>query len=54
TAGSTPAARLTDPRAVGPGLLVLAGGLVALAATRWLRTERDRNAYRRRYSATWS
>ncbi|WP_345672158.1 S1 family peptidase [Streptomyces similanensis] len=53
-AGSTPAARLTDPRAVGPGLLVLAGGLVALAATRWLRTERDRAAYRRRYSATWS
>ncbi|MEU7563511.1 S1 family peptidase [Streptomyces eurythermus] len=47
-------ARLTDVRNVGPGLLVIAGSLVALAATRYLRAERDRRAYRRRYSATWS
>ncbi|WP_416518923.1 S1 family peptidase [Streptomyces achromogenes] len=47
-------ARLTDVRNVGPGLLVVAGSLVALVATRYLRAERDRRAYRRRYSATWS
>ncbi|MFB6751084.1 S1 family peptidase [Streptomyces sp. NPDC056353] len=46
-------ARLTDRRNVGPGLLVVAGSLVALVATRWIRTEQDRKAYRRRYSATW-
>jgi hypothetical protein len=47
-------ARLTDPRNVGPGLLVIAGSLVALAATRFIRAEQDRKAYRRYYSATWS
>ncbi|MFJ4685448.1 alpha-lytic protease prodomain-containing protein [Streptomyces sp. NPDC088789] len=45
--------RLTDPRNVGPGLLIIAGSLVALAATRYLRTEQDRKTYRRRYAATW-
>ncbi|MFG3156029.1 S1 family peptidase [Streptomyces sp. NPDC048219] len=51
--GSTLLSRLADRRNVGPGLLVIAGSLVALAATRWLRSERDRKAYRRYYSATW-
>ncbi|MGI5134522.1 MULTISPECIES: S1 family peptidase [unclassified Streptomyces] len=46
-------ARLTDPRNVGPGLLVIAGSLVALVATRYIRTEQERNAYRRAYSGTW-
>ncbi|MDQ1021923.1 streptogrisin D [Streptomyces afghaniensis] len=45
--------RLTDPRNVGPGLLVIAGSLVALVATRWIRAEQDRKAYRQHYSATW-
>ncbi|MDG9719513.1 S1 family peptidase [Streptomyces sp. DH24] len=45
--------RLTDRRNAGPGLLVVAGSLVALAATRWIRVERDRAACRRHYSATW-
>ncbi|MFG2127324.1 S1 family peptidase [Streptomyces sp. NPDC048751] len=52
--GESLAARIMDPRNVGPGLLVIAGSLVALAATRFIRAEKDRNAYRRRYSATWS
>lgn len=46
--------RLADPKNVGPGLLVIAGSLVALAATRFIRAEQDRKAYRRYYSATWS
>ncbi|MFD7303025.1 MULTISPECIES: S1 family peptidase [Streptomyces] len=46
-------ARLTDPRNTGPGLLVVAGSLVALVATRWIRTEQDRRAYQRQYSASW-
>ncbi|MDL5205580.1 S1 family peptidase [Streptomyces sp. ALI-76-A] len=46
--------RLTDTRNVGPGLLVIAGSLVALAATRFIRAEQDRKAYRQYYSATWS
>ncbi|MGW0841858.1 S1 family peptidase [Streptomyces sp. NPDC002787] len=46
--------RLADPRNVGPGLLVIAGSLVALAATRFIRTEQDRQAYRRQYSQSWS
>jgi hypothetical protein len=46
--------RLADPRNVGPGLLVVAGSLIALAATRWIRSEQDRKAYRQYYSATWS
>ncbi len=53
TAGRTLAARLTDPRNLGPGLLVIAGSLVALAATRYIRTEQDRRAYQRHYSTTW-
>jgi len=51
--GSSLLARLTDRRNIGPGLLVVAGSLVALVATRWIREEQDRKAYRRRYSATW-
>ncbi|MGW0611522.1 S1 family peptidase [Streptomyces sp. NPDC002788] len=50
---STLLTRLTDPRNVGPGLLVIAGSLVALVATRWIRAEQDRKAYRQYYSATW-
>ncbi|MEU9469223.1 S1 family peptidase [Streptomyces avermitilis] len=45
--------RLTDPNNIGPGLLVIAGSLVALVATRYIRTEQERNAYRRTYSGTW-
>ncbi|MFE9997099.1 S1 family peptidase [Streptomyces avermitilis] len=45
--------RLTDPNNIGPGLLVIAGSLVALVATRYIRTEQERNAYRRAYSGTW-
>ncbi|MGW0883524.1 S1 family peptidase [Streptomyces sp. NPDC002671] len=51
--GSTLLARLTDTRNLGPGLLVIAGSLIALVATRYIRTEQDRRAYRRYYSATW-
>ncbi|WP_077797205.1 S1 family peptidase [Streptomyces sp. JHA26] len=51
--GTALLARLTDRRNAGPGLLVIAGSLVALAATRWLRAEQDRKAYRRHYSGTW-
>ena len=53
TADTSLAARLTDPNVVGPGLLVIAGSLIALVATRWIRAEAERNAYRRYYSATW-
>ncbi|MFI2644117.1 S1 family peptidase [Streptomyces sp. NPDC018610] len=53
TTGDTLVARLTDPRAVGPGLLVLAGSLITLVAARWIRSERDRKEYRRHYSASW-
>ncbi|MET9969890.1 S1 family peptidase [Streptomyces sp. NPDC006356] len=45
--------RLADPKNVGPGLLVIAGSLIALVATRFIRAEQDRKAYRRYYSATW-
>ncbi|MEU1011263.1 MULTISPECIES: S1 family peptidase [unclassified Streptomyces] len=51
--GSTLLARLTDTRNVGPGLLVIAGSLIALVATRFIRAEQDRKAYQRYYSATW-
>ncbi|MDG9689075.1 S1 family peptidase [Streptomyces mutabilis] len=51
--GSTLLSRLTDRRNVGPGMLVVAGSMVALVATRWIRAEQDRKAYRRHYSATW-
>ncbi|WP_242590869.1 S1 family peptidase [Streptomyces sp. GB4-14] len=50
---STLVSRLADPRNVGPGLLVMGGSLVALVASRWIRAEQDRKAYRRQYSATW-
>ncbi|MGW2211887.1 S1 family peptidase [Streptomyces sp. NPDC001781] len=51
--GQTLLARLTDTRNVGPGLLVIAGSVIALVATRYLRAEQDRKAYQRHYSATW-
>jgi hypothetical protein len=51
--GSTLLARLTNPQNVGPGMLVIGGSLLALVATRWIRAEQDRKAYRRYYSATW-
>jgi hypothetical protein len=51
--GLSLAARLTDPRNIGPGLLVIGGSLVALVATRYFRAEQDRRAYREYYSATW-
>ena len=50
---STLLSRLADPQNAGPGLLVVGGSLIALVATRWIRAEQDRKAYRRRYSATW-
>ncbi|MDQ0994547.1 S1 family peptidase [Streptomyces sp. V3I7] len=53
TAGATLLSRLTDTRNVAPGLLIIAGSLIALVATRYIRTERDRRAYQRYYSATW-
>ncbi|GGW71479.1 protease [Streptomyces lucensis JCM 4490] len=53
SAGTTLLARLTDTRNVGPGLLVIAGSLIALVATRYFRAEQDRRAYQRRYSAMW-
>lgn len=45
--------RLTDPQNIGPGLLVIAGSIIALVATRYIRTEQDRNRYRRQYSQSW-
>ncbi|MGW1134459.1 S1 family peptidase [Streptomyces griseoluteus] len=51
--GQTLLARLTDTRNVGPGLLVIAGSVIALVATRYIRAEQDRKAYQRYYSATW-
>ncbi|MEU6807939.1 S1 family peptidase [Streptomyces sp. NPDC046831] len=51
--GTTLLSRLRDPRNAGPGLLVIAGSLIALVASRWLRAEQDRKAYRRHYSASW-
>ncbi|PZH17241.1 serine protease, partial [Streptomyces sp. NTH33] len=53
TDSTTLLSRLSDPRNVGPGLLVVAGSLIALVATRWIRAEQDRRAYQRHYSATW-
>src|SRR5690606_39418446 len=50
---STLLSRLTDPRNVGPGMLIMGGSLVALVATRWIRAEQDRKADRRHYPATW-
>jgi hypothetical protein len=51
--GTTLLSRLTDTRNTGPGLLIVAGSLIALVATRYIRAEQDRKAYRRHYSATW-
>lgn len=53
TGGSTLLSRLFAPGNVGPGLLVIAVSLIALVATRWIRTEQERRAYQRYYSATW-
>ncbi len=50
---STLLSRLADPQNAGPGLLVTGGSLIALVASRWIRAEQDRKAYRRHYSATW-
>ncbi|MER5469848.1 alpha-lytic protease prodomain-containing protein [Streptomyces sp. NPDC002935] len=44
---------LTNPQNVGPGLLVIGGSIIALVATRFIRTEQDRKAYRRQYSQSW-
>ncbi|MFJ2828145.1 S1 family peptidase [Streptomyces sp. NPDC087263] len=52
-AAETLITRLTDPRNIGPGLLVIAGSIVALVATRYIRTEQDRSRYRRQYSQSW-
>ncbi|MFJ6080176.1 S1 family peptidase [Streptomyces sp. NPDC092369] len=51
--GATLLARITDPQNVGPGLLVIAGSIVALVATRFIRAEQDRKAYQRQYRAMW-
>ena len=44
---------IADPQNIGPGMLVVGGSLLALVATRYIRAEQDRKAYRRHYSATW-
>lgn len=51
--GTSLAARLSDPKTIGPGLLILAGSMGALLATRYIREERERRAYQDYYSATW-
>lgn len=51
--GETLLDRLANPESIGPGLLIVAGSLVALVATRWIMSEQDRRAYRRRYAANW-
>ncbi|MFJ3669394.1 S1 family peptidase [Streptomyces sp. NPDC090106] len=53
TNGAELLTRLTDARNIGPGLLVVGGSLIALVATRYIRTEQDRKAYQRYYSTTW-
>ncbi|MFE2297198.1 S1 family peptidase [Streptomyces sp. NPDC059445] len=52
-AAQTFVSALTDPNNVGPGLLVIGGSVIAFVATRFIRTEQDRNAYRRQYSQSW-
>jgi hypothetical protein len=52
-ASQTLVSRLTNPRNIGPGLLVIAGSIIALVATRYIRTEQDRKRYRRQYSQSW-
>ncbi|UIX28831.1 S1 family peptidase [Streptomyces sp. GQFP] len=54
SAGEALLERLSDPKNVGPGLLIAGGSLIAFVATRWFRVEQDRRDYRRSYSATWS
>ncbi|GGZ84639.1 protease [Streptomyces echinoruber] len=51
--GTTLLSRLTDRRNAGPGLLVIAGSLIALVATRYIRAEQDRRDFRRHYSTMW-
>ncbi|MFD5102301.1 S1 family peptidase [Streptomyces albidochromogenes] len=41
------------PRGYVPGVLVAALSLVALMATRWIRSAHDRRSYRRQYSQVW-
>ncbi|MDN5381435.1 MULTISPECIES: S1 family peptidase [Streptomyces] len=53
TGSTTLLSRLLDPANVGPGLLVIAGSLIVLFAARRIRTEQERKAYQRYYSATW-
>ncbi|GAA0920740.1 S1 family peptidase [Streptomyces thermoalcalitolerans] len=53
TGSTTLLSRLSDPSNVGPGLMVIAGSLIVLVAARWIRTEQERKAYQRYYSATW-
>ncbi|WP_037779956.1 S1 family peptidase [Streptomyces sp. HGB0020] len=53
TDGETLLSKLANPENVGPGMLVIGGSLLALVATRYIRAEQDRKAYRRHYSATW-
>ncbi|KAB1990553.1 S1 family peptidase [Streptomyces triticiradicis] len=52
-AAQTFVSALTDPNNVGPGLLIMGGSVIAFVATRFIRTEQDRNAYRRQYSQSW-
>ncbi|MFE9643160.1 S1 family peptidase [Streptomyces sp. NPDC006365] len=49
---SSPFARLAEYRNLGPGLLVIAGSLIALVAIQ-IRMERGRRQYRNEYSQSW-
>ncbi|MEU3982093.1 S1 family peptidase [Streptomyces sp. NPDC026672] len=51
--GAALLSRLTDTGTVAPGLLVIAGSLIALIGARYIRAEQERKAYQRYYSATW-
>ncbi|MEU6405077.1 S1 family peptidase [Streptomyces sp. NPDC046985] len=53
TTARTLLARLSNPANIGPGLLVIGGSLIALVATRWIRTEQDRRAFRRHHASMW-
>ncbi|MBP5941596.1 S1 family peptidase [Streptomyces acidiscabies] len=52
--GTSLASKLTNPLAIGPGLLIIAASMGALFFTRYLREERDRKEYQRYYAANWS
>ncbi|MET8101132.1 S1 family peptidase [Streptomyces sp. NPDC005236] len=52
-AAQTFVSELTNPQNIGPGLLVIGGSVIALVATRFIRTEQDRKAYQRQYSQSW-